>query len=174
MGTMFLAAASKSSGSSSFFFIILIVGVLAVMYFLTIRPQRARQRQAAQTQRELTPGARVRTTAGIYGTVTSVIGNDVTLEIAPGVEIRLLRRAIMDVISDGGGGFNPGPAARNPRDEQADDSYEADDSYVADDGYAAEPADDAETTPAGGASEDGAGGTAKRTRKRAGGAGAAS
>ena len=189
MGTMFLAAASGKSGGSGFFFIILIVGVLALMYFMTIRPQRARQRQAVQTQRELTPGSWVRTTAGIYGTVTSVEGDDVTLEVAPGVEIRLLRRAILDVLSGGGAGFGPRSAAGAhadyaEADDEADEGHEADDGHVTEDSYAAEdsheaagshqaePAGDTETTPGGGAPGDGAGGTVKRS-KSAGGAGTA-
>jgi hypothetical protein len=36
----------------------------------------------------------------MYGTVTSIEDPDVVLEIAPGVEVRLLRRAIMDVVPD--------------------------------------------------------------------------
>jgi len=98
---MIFAAASSKSSSGSYVFLIIIVGVLALMYFVMIRPQRNRQRQVAQTQNQIVPGQQVRTTAGIYGTLTSVDGNDVTLEVAPGVEISLLRRAIMEVISDG-------------------------------------------------------------------------
>ncbi len=48
----------------------------------------------------MVPGSRVRTTAGMYGTVVEVDDQDVVLEIAPGVEARFLRRAIMDVVPD--------------------------------------------------------------------------
>jgi len=66
-----------------------------------IRPQRRRQQAAQQQQRTLTPGAQVRTTAGMYATVTEVDGDDVILEIAPGVEVRMMRRAVMEVVSPG-------------------------------------------------------------------------
>ena len=36
----------------------------------------------------------------MYGTVVSVEDQDVVLELAPGVEVRFLRRAIMDVVPD--------------------------------------------------------------------------
>jgi preprotein translocase subunit YajC len=36
----------------------------------------------------------------MYGTVVSVEDQDVVLELAPGVEVRFLRRAIMDVVTD--------------------------------------------------------------------------
>jgi preprotein translocase subunit YajC len=93
-------AATKSSGSS-LTFPILIVLVFVGFYFLMIRPQRRRQQAVQQQQRTVEPGARVRTTAGMYATVVEVDGDDVVLEVAPGVEVRYLRRAIMEVITPG-------------------------------------------------------------------------
>ena len=94
------ATSSKSSGSSSYF-LLLIVLVFVGFYFLMIRPQRRRQQAAQQQQRTLTPGAEVRTTAGMYATVVAVDGDDVILEVAPGVESRFMRRAVMEVITPG-------------------------------------------------------------------------
>jgi preprotein translocase subunit YajC len=94
-------AASNSSGGSALTFPILIVLVFVGFYFLMIRPQRRRQQAVQQQQRTVGPGARVRTTAGMYATVTAVDGDDVVLEVAPGVEVRYLRRAIMEVIQPG-------------------------------------------------------------------------
>jgi preprotein translocase subunit YajC len=37
----------------------------------------------------------------MYGTVSAVDGDDVILEIAPGVDVRILRRAVMEVLSPG-------------------------------------------------------------------------
>lgn len=96
------ASAAATGGAGNYTFLIVIVVLFALMYFVMIRPQRNRQRQMMQMQRGVTPGARVRTTAGMYATVTSVEGDEVILEVAPGVHVRYLRRAIMDVISEGG------------------------------------------------------------------------
>ena len=93
-------AASKSSGSA-LTFPILIVLVFVGFYFLMIRPQRRRQQAVQQQQKTVSPGARVRTTAGMYATVVAVDGNDVILEIAPDVEVRYLKRAIMEVVAPG-------------------------------------------------------------------------
>ncbi len=101
MGIVAAADAATKSSSSSLTFPILIVLVFIGFYFLMIRPQRRRQQQAAQRQNTVTPGAQVRTTAGMYGTVVEVDGDDVVLEIAPGVDVRLLKRAIMEVITPG-------------------------------------------------------------------------
>ena len=92
-------AASKSSGSS-LTFPILIVLVFVGFYFLMIRPQRRRQQAVQQQQRTVAPGARVRTTAGMYATVVSIEGDDVVLEVAPGVNVRYMRKAIMGVVPD--------------------------------------------------------------------------
>jgi preprotein translocase subunit YajC len=96
-----VAATSNNKGSSSYTFLLLIVLVFVGFYFLMIRPQRRRQQMAQQNQRTLTPGAQVRTTAGMYATVSAVDGDDVILEVAPGVEVRYMRRAVMEVITPG-------------------------------------------------------------------------
>jgi preprotein translocase subunit YajC len=125
------AAASKSSGSS-FTFILLIALVFIGFYFLMIRPQQRRRQQAAQQQNTVTPGARVRTTAGMYATVSAVDGDDVILEVAPGIDVRYMKRAIMEVVS-------PGTEDASETTEDTPDGYAEDtqDGYVEDthDGY---------------------------------------
>jgi preprotein translocase subunit YajC len=81
--------------------LILILVVVVAFYMLMIRPQRRRQQQAQQKKNDVQPGARVRTTAGMYATVVDVDGDDVILEVAPGVEVRYMKRAVMDVVSPG-------------------------------------------------------------------------
>ncbi len=101
MGITAAAEAATKSSSSALTFPILIVLVFVGFYFLMIRPQRRRQQQVAKQQNTVNPGARVRTTAGMYATVTAVDGDDVVLEVAPGIEVRYLKRAIMEVIAPG-------------------------------------------------------------------------
>ena len=126
MGDAILAAStSKSSGSGDFFLIIIVV-LFGLLYFVTIRPQRRRQQAAQQTQRQLEPGMRVRTTAGMFATVVAVEDQDVVLEVAPGVNVRFLRRAIMDVIPDADQDYSeaeaeePEPAEPETLDETED------------------------------------------------------
>ena len=133
MGNEILAASSKSGGSSAYLLIGLVV-LFGVLYFVMIRPQRRRQQQAQQTQRDVEPGARVRTTAGMYATVVAVEGQDVILEVAPGVEARFMRRAIMDVVPDG-----TEPEYSDEPEDVADDEPED----MADD----EPQDSADDEP---------------------------
>ena len=95
-----LAAASKSSGFNPSTLILILIVVVA-FYLLMIRPQQRRRQQAQQKQNNVAPGATVRTTAGMYATVVAVDGDDVILEVAPGVEVRYMRRAVMDVVTPG-------------------------------------------------------------------------
>src|ERR1700728_3311403 len=94
------AAATKSSGFNPSTLILILIVVVA-FYLLMIRPQQRRKQQAQQQANTLAPGARVRTTAGMYATVVDVDGDDVVLEVAPGVEVRYMKRAVMDVVSPG-------------------------------------------------------------------------
>ena len=126
MGDAILAASTSKSSGSGYFFLIIIVVLFGLLYFVTIRPQRNRQRAAQQTQRQLVPGMRVRTTAGMYATVAEVDDQEVVLEVAPGVNVRFLRRAIMDVIPDSTEDYSepeteePEPAEPETYDETED------------------------------------------------------
>jgi preprotein translocase subunit YajC len=123
MGDAILAASTSKSSGSGYFFLIIIVVLFGLLYFVTIRPQRNRQRAAQQTQSHLQPGMRVRTTAGMFATVAAVEDQEVVLEVAPGVHVRFLRRAIMDVIPDAGQDYSqpeteePEPAEPETLDE---------------------------------------------------------
>jgi len=80
--------------------LLLPVLLLVVFYFLLIRPQQRQRRDIAQVQSTIAPGARVMTGAGLIATVIAIEGDEVVLEVAPGVTNRYVRRAIMRVIPD--------------------------------------------------------------------------
>lgn len=127
--TLILAATSKSS-SPNLLPILIIVVLFVLLYMTMIRPQRNRQRQAQQMQNTVEPGAKIRTTAGIYGTVKSVEDGDVVVEVAPGVEIRMLRRAVMEVVQDGAGTGMPDAAPETPAAESNSDGSHTDGSHA--------------------------------------------
>jgi preprotein translocase subunit YajC len=118
MGIVHLAAASspKSGGSSAFTFLFLAI-LVVVFYMFIMRPQRNRQRRTMQTQSQVMPGQRIRTTAGMYGTVVSGDDRDVVIEVAPGVQVTMLRRAIMDVLPEDGAVGDAGPQGETPESE---------------------------------------------------------
>ncbi|MBA9005110.1 preprotein translocase subunit YajC [Thermomonospora cellulosilytica] len=95
--SMFLA---QQSGGSGVFNLILLLAIPVVFYLLLIRPQNKRRREQMQMQSSLRPGVRVMTTSGMYAEVTEVDDDGVVLEIAPGVRVRFVKAAIMNIVSD--------------------------------------------------------------------------
>lgn len=80
------------------FSLLLIVAAAAAFYFLIIRPNKQRQQQQRQLIESLQPGVEIMTTAGIYGTVAVVTDDELSLEISPGVFIRILPAAVSRVV----------------------------------------------------------------------------
>jgi preprotein translocase subunit YajC len=74
--------------------------ILVAFYFLILRPQRSRARQAQQLQARLAPGADIMTTSGIYGTVTEVRDDSVMLEVSPGTTLRITKGAVGRVLAE--------------------------------------------------------------------------
>ena len=79
------------------FLIILILG-FALMWLLIVMPQRRRQSAHERLVTDLKRGDYVVTAGGLYGTVTDLGEDDLGLEIAPDVEVRVAKRAIGGVI----------------------------------------------------------------------------
>jgi preprotein translocase subunit YajC len=75
------------------FFIVILV-LLALMYFLMIRPQRARQRAQQDQLSSVEPGDEVLTIGGIYGDVVEVQDEKLVVEIAEDIHIEIARKAI--------------------------------------------------------------------------------
>lgn len=81
--------------------LLILLLLFAVMWVLVIRPQRRRQTAQKRMLEELAPGQEVITAGGMYGTVHSIVSDDeVRVEIAPDVHVRLSRGAIAAVLND--------------------------------------------------------------------------
>ncbi len=72
--------------------------IVVFFWFLILRPARNRQREVMNVQQAITPGVQVLTSAGLYATVRAVEDDAVVLEIAPGVEARYAKQAIVRII----------------------------------------------------------------------------
>ena len=70
------------------------------MWFLLIRPQRRRQQAAQHLLTQIGVGKEIVTAGGLFGTVTAVEGDEVRVEIADGVEVRIAKRAVAGVVSE--------------------------------------------------------------------------
>ncbi|MFE0592590.1 preprotein translocase subunit YajC [Micromonospora echinospora] len=94
-----LYAAEGGGGAGGLTPILMIALLFGVMYFMMIRPQQKRRKEAEAMQSALGPGDEVVTIGGLYGTVTGVADDTVLLEVAPGVQTRYARPAIARVVS---------------------------------------------------------------------------
>ena len=80
---------------------LVLIGVTFVlMWVLFVMPQQRRMRAHRELVAAIEVGDDVMTSAGIYGTVKTIEGDDVSLEIAPGVEVRMARGAVARRIRD--------------------------------------------------------------------------
>jgi len=95
--------------------LLLIVLLFGVMYFMMIRPQQKRRREAQSMQASLGPGDQIVTIGGLHGTVVAIDDDVVTLEISPGVTARYARPAIARVTNQQAAAEEPVPA--EPADE---------------------------------------------------------
>jgi len=82
--------------------IVMMVLIFVVFYFLMIRPQQKKMKAMREMISAVKRGDRVITSGGMIGQVVKVINeNEVTVQIAEGVRVRMLRANTTDVIAKG-------------------------------------------------------------------------
>lgn len=92
------AAGGGSMGALEQFLPLILIFV--VFYFLLIRPQQKKMKQHKEMLGQLRRGDRVVTAGGIIGTINKLINDtEVSVEIAEGVRVRVLRATITEVMS---------------------------------------------------------------------------
>lgn len=77
-----------------------ILVLLALMWFLLIRPQRRRQLEAQKMIDSLEVGKEIVTAGGLYGTITDMEDDELRVEVADGVEVRIAKRAVAAVVTE--------------------------------------------------------------------------
>jgi preprotein translocase subunit YajC len=68
--------------------------IFVIFYFLLILPQRKKQKAHAEMVKNLKNGDKVITTGGIYGTVTKIKKDNVEIEIASQIKVKVQRSCI--------------------------------------------------------------------------------
>jgi preprotein translocase subunit YajC len=92
------------------------------MWLLLIRPQRRKQQEQQDLLSNLQIGDEIVTAGGIYGTISEVDDDDVTVEIAPDTHVRMAKRAVAGILTD----------------EEEDEEYEEEDEELEDEADAEE------------------------------------
>ena len=75
--------------------LLMFVLVGAFGYFFMIRPQKKRLNEQQEMFNSLQPGARVVLTSGVFATIAHVAETQMIVELAPGVEVTILKQAII-------------------------------------------------------------------------------
>ncbi|MBV8393901.1 MAG: preprotein translocase subunit YajC [Alphaproteobacteria bacterium] len=97
-------AQGAGAGGGSDFLVQLfpLVLIFIVFYFLLIRPQQSKMKQQKEMLSGVKRGDRVVTGGGIIGLVTKVIGeNELQVELAEGVRVRIIKQTITDILTRG-------------------------------------------------------------------------
>ena len=109
-------AAGAGGGSFILQFAPLIL-IFVVFYFLLIRPQQKRMRDHREMLSAVRRGDRVVTGGGIIGVVTKAGGDELTIEIAQGVRVKVMRGTVSSVLQK----TEPARSRDEEDDEDADD-----------------------------------------------------
>ncbi|MFD1794395.1 preprotein translocase subunit YajC [Paracoccus aurantiacus] len=100
-------AAGGAGGAAAITQFVPLILIFVIMYFLILRPQQKRMKEHRNMVSALKRGDQVVTQGGLIGKVTDVKDEEVTVEIAQGVKVRVVRGTIAQVVTQ------PKPAAAN-------------------------------------------------------------
>ena len=95
------AGPAATGGQGELMSLILPIGLVALFYFMLIRPQSKRHKEHKELIAGVQKGEEIVTTGGLLGKITSVDENFITLEISPGVSINVQKIAIQSIMPKG-------------------------------------------------------------------------
>ncbi len=95
------AASTGGDMQSSLMSMLPLVLMFAVLYFVMIRPQMKRQKEARAMVEALAKGDEVVTAGGMLGRISKIGDTYLGVEIAQGVEVQVQRSAVAQVLPKG-------------------------------------------------------------------------
>jgi preprotein translocase subunit YajC len=90
-------ATSSGSGGNTLLSLVPFVLIFVIFYFLLILPQQKRQKKLKSMLDTLKKGDKVVTSSGIWGTITNLGKDTVTLQVADNAKIKIQRDHISRV-----------------------------------------------------------------------------
>jgi preprotein translocase subunit YajC len=94
-------AQAEGGGVEQFMGLLPLVLIFAVFYFLLIRPQNKRQKEHREMVATLSVGDEVVTAGGVLGKITEVKEQFVRVQVADGVELKVQRHTVGQVMPKG-------------------------------------------------------------------------
>jgi preprotein translocase subunit YajC len=99
-----IAMAPQQGGSSEGGFIstlIMFALIIAIFYFMILRPQQKRQKERQKLLEALKKGDKVVTTSGLHGTIAGLDEKTALIQVSDTVKMKFERSAIASVIREG-------------------------------------------------------------------------
>lgn len=133
----FAQAAAPAQSEGSLMTLIPLFGIFIIFYFLLIRPQAKRAKEQKQMIEALQRGDEVITNGGTLGLIVNVSEGYVIIEVAPGIEITVLKTSVQTLLPKGtlksieptkGGKTQKAKTAKTttaPENNKAEDAIEA-------------------------------------------------
>ena len=94
--------------------------IIGIMYFLMIRPQQKRLKEHQAMVAAIRRGDTIVTSGGIIGKVAKVEDQELQVEIAEGVKIKIMRSTVSEVRGKGEGATTPTKAKDKDKDKEKD------------------------------------------------------
>ena len=98
----FLAAGTDAAAPPGWLQFLPIIGMVAIFWFLIIRPQMRQQKAHREKVAGVKKGDQVVTAGGLVGKVTKVDDQYAEIEIAQGVRVKAVKATIGDIVPPGG------------------------------------------------------------------------
>lgn len=92
-----LQSQSEGGGISG---MLMIVAMIVIFYFFMIRPQNKKQKEIKKAREALQNGDKVVTAGGIHGKIKEIGDNTFTIEISPGVSVKVDKASVYPAASE--------------------------------------------------------------------------
>ncbi len=114
-------AQAAEDGGAGMIQLLPLVLIFVVFYFLLIRPQQRKAKAHRSMADGLKRGDRVVTGGGLIGTVSKVLSdNELQVEIAEGVRVKVMRHTIQEIVSKSQPAGKGGEAKKAPANDQGE------------------------------------------------------
>jgi preprotein translocase subunit YajC len=95
------AQGTAAPGGSDLMTFLPMIAIFVVFYFLLIRPQQKKAKEARAMLAALQKGDEVVTAGGLLGRISKLTDQYATLEVAPNTEITIQRQAVAQLLPKG-------------------------------------------------------------------------
>jgi preprotein translocase subunit YajC len=101
ISSAYAQTAGSGPGGDTTQLILMVVGMIAFMYFIVLRPQMKRQKEQRTMMEALQKGDEIITTGGMLGRVNKVTDAYIAIEIAPNTEVQIQKSAVQTLLPKG-------------------------------------------------------------------------